>query len=116
MPSDTTLIRARRKVEISPKGWDSLIDAPPVFAVKLTRKPTAYDNQRTLGIPLSEFPDHQCNLGIRLELMTTELAKPTGTPLVYPKAVALVQPNVKNLTPNPWVWPGFAQLQYATLK
>jgi hypothetical protein len=53
----------------------SLIDAPPVFAVKLTRKPTAYANQRMLRIPLGELPDHQCNPGIRLELMTTDLAK-----------------------------------------
>ena len=37
------------------------------------------------------------------------------TPLVYPKLVSLVDPNLKNITPSPWVWPGFAQLQYATL-
>jgi hypothetical protein len=66
VPSDTLLIGARRKVEISPKGWDSLIDAPPVFAVKLIRKSPAYANQRMLRIPLGGFPDHQCNLGIRL--------------------------------------------------
>ena len=58
----------RRKAEISPRDGDSLIDAP--------RKPTAYANQRMLGIPLGEFPDHQYNPGIRLELMTTDLAKP----------------------------------------
>ena len=51
VPSDIPPIRGRRKVEISPEGWDSLIDAPPVFAVKLTRKPTAYANQRMLRIP-----------------------------------------------------------------
>jgi len=38
------------------------------------------------------------------------------TPLVSPKVVALIEPNVKHLMPNPWVWPGFAQLQYVTLK
>ena len=42
-PSDTPLIRARRKVEISPRGWNSLIDVP--------RKSTAYANQRVLRIP-----------------------------------------------------------------
>ena len=68
MPSDPPLIRARRKAENSPRGWDSLIDVP--------RKPTAYANQRMLRIQVGEFPDYQGNPGIRLELMTTDLAKP----------------------------------------
>jgi hypothetical protein len=38
------------------------------------------------------------------------------TPLVYPKVVALTEPGLEHMMPNPWVWPGFAQLQYATLK
>ena len=40
-----------------PKGLVSLIDAPPVFAVQLTRKPSAFAHQRILGEHLGEFPD-----------------------------------------------------------
>ena len=36
-----------------------------VCAVKLTRKPTAYADQRIPGIPLGECADNQCHLGIR---------------------------------------------------
>ena len=36
-----------------------------VFAVKLTRKPTAYADQRIPGIPLGECADHPCHRGMR---------------------------------------------------
>jgi hypothetical protein len=94
-PLDTAMIRARRPVETNPTGPNltetgtqalarsgsdgrtpSTASIRPIARRwKAHQKTTAYAHQRIRGIPLGESPDHQYHLGIRLERMTTGLAK-----------------------------------------